>query len=91
MTNGDSVNGIISDKKLKVVQENGFIHKLTKKIYSILSHINICYYVKIRIPVLHRHFFRTVTQITEYVKTHCNDINSPLHFACRKWILDIDS
>ena len=21
----------------------------------------------------------------DYIRTHCNDINNPFHFACRQW------
>ena len=58
MRNGDSVNGMISDKKMKnIIRENGFIHKLTIKIYSILSNINRHSYPKYGIPIMHRIFF----------------------------------
>ena len=40
---------------------------------------------------MHRHFFRIFSQNPEYKKTHCNDINSPFHLACRKWFLDNQS
>ena len=33
---------------------------------------------------MHRHFFRILSQIGYYVQTHCNDLNNPFHFACRK-------
>ena len=43
-TNGDVVNGTVSDETLKKnVRENGFIHKLTMKIYSHKRYIDICY------------------------------------------------
>ena len=59
MTNADLINGKTSDKKLKqFVPENGFTHKLTKKIYSRLSNTNLCYYLKLPIPIMHRQFFR---------------------------------
>ena len=49
-------------KKIKNARENGFIinqtNKLTIKIYSNLSIINIHYYLKFRIPNVHRQFFR---------------------------------
>ena len=54
-------------QKLTVACGNGFlfsqINKLTKKIYSNLSHINIHYYLKIRIPIMHCQFFpKTFTE-----------------------------
>ena len=64
MTNVDFLNGIISDKNLKkIVRENGFIHKLTKKVYSSLSNINKGCYLKFRIPIMHRKlFFRNISK-----------------------------
>ena len=32
-----------------------------------------------------RQFLRTISQNTEYVKTHCIDLYSRFHFACQKW------
>ena len=84
MTNGDYVNGIFSDKKLrKIVRENGLLHKLTIKLYGNLSNINKCYYLKLRIPLCLGRFSRTISQNPENVKTHCNGINIsfPFQFA----------
>ena len=76
-------------KKIKNGRENGFIfnqiQKLAIKIDSNLSNINIHYYLKLRIPIMHRQFFKILSQNPEYVKTHCNDGNNPFHFPCRKW------
>ena len=36
---------------------------------------------------MHRHFFKKLSQNRDYVQTHCNDLNNPFHFACRKWYL----
>ena len=78
-------------KTLKVAGENGFLinqlNKLAIKIYSSLSHINIHYYLKHRITIMRRQFFRKVSQNPEYVQTHCSDRKNPFHFACRKWFL----
>ena len=75
------------NKKLTVARRNGFIFnqlkKLTIKIYSNLSHINIHYYLKLRIPIMHRHFFRKFSQNRDYIQTHCNDRRNIFHFACR--------
>ena len=77
------------NKKLTVARERGYvfnqINKLTIKIYSNLSHINIHHYLKLRIPIMHRQFFRKLSQNPEYIKTHCNDRRNRFHFACRKW------
>ena len=77
-------------KKIKNARQNGLkfnqIKKLTKKIYSNLSNIKIRYYLKLRIPRMHRHVFKKLFQNPVYVKTHCSDRNNPFHFACRKVI-----
>ena len=73
-----------------VARENGFIfnqiNKLTIKIYRNLSNINI-HYLKLRIPIMHRQFFKILSQNREYIKTDCNDLYNPFHFACRRWYL----
>ena len=43
------------------------------EIYSSLSNINICYFLKIRIPMCHRHFFRIISQNPENIEIFCND------------------
>ena len=82
------------NKKFKNARRNGFvfdqINKLTIKSYSHLSNINIRYYPKFPVPMLHRKFFRIPSQIREYV-THCNDLYNFFQFACRKWYLDNQS
>ena len=70
-TNNESVNFTISDKsmgmyelnkKLTIARENGFIfnqiNKLTIKILSNLSYINIHYHLTLGAPPLHRQFFK---------------------------------
>ena len=98
--NNESVIFTISDKsmgmyelnqKLTLAKQRGFkfnhINKLTIKIYSNLSNINIHYYLKHQIPMGQRLFFRRIAQNRDYIQTHCNDINNPFHFACRQWFL----
>ena len=95
--NSETVNFTISDKsmasyelnkKLPTDCGNGFkyyqINKLTIKFYSNLSRINIHYYLKLQIPIMHRHFLRKISQSPEYKQTNCNDRRSPFHFACRQ-------
>ena len=76
------------NKKLTVARQNGYIfnqkNKLTIKIYGNLSHINLHYYLKHRVPSLHREFFDKISQTSEYIQTHCNDRRNLFHFACRK-------
>ena len=78
------------NKKLTVARQNSFIfiqiNKLTIKFYSLLRYINIRYYLKLRIPMCHRLFFKISSQNPEYIQTHCNDKNNPFHFACQRWI-----
>ena len=98
ITNNEKINFTISDKsmgsyelnkKLTVARQNGFtfnqINKLTIKIYSNLSHINIHYYLKLQISLMHRHFFRKLPQNREYIQTFCNDRRNIFQFACRQW------
>ena len=100
ITNNESVNFTISDKglnlyelnkKLTLARGNGFkfnqINKLTIKIYSNLSHINIHYHLRLGAPPLHRQFFIKLLKNRDYIQTHCNDRRNPFHFACRQWYL----
>ena len=36
---------------------------------------------------MHRQFFKIISQNPEYVKPHCNDLNNPLSFAFRSWMI----
>ena len=76
-------------KKLTIARERIFkfnqINKLKIKILSTLSHINIHYFLKLRVPTMHRQFFRKLAQNPEYIQTCCNDRRNPFHFACRQW------
>ena len=77
------------NQKLTLAKQRGFkfdhISKLTIKIYSNLSNINIHYYLKLQIPMGQRLFFRRIAQNRDYTQTRCNDINNPFQFACRQW------
>ena len=53
----------------------------------IINQINIHYYLKHQILILHRQFLKTLSQNRDYVQTHCTDLNNLFHFACRKWYL----
>ena len=98
ITNNESVNFTISEKsmgmyelnkKLTTARENGYtfnqINKLTIKIYSNLSNINIHYHLRLGAPPLHCHFFIKITKNRDYIQTHCNNRRNPFHFACRQW------
>ena len=99
ITNNEKINISLSDEslglyelniKLTIARQRGFIlnqiNKLTIKIYSHHRYINISYYLKHRIPIMHRQFFKKLSQNCDYVQTHCNDRNNPFHFACQIWI-----
>ena len=99
ITNNEIINRSISDKNMNLFELNkkltlarqrgfGFLHinKLTIKNYSQQRHINISYYLKHRIPIMPRQFFKILSQNRDYVQTHCNDRNNPFHFACHTWI-----
>ena len=98
ITNNETVNFLISDKsmgmyeinkKLTLARERGYIFnqisKLTIKIYSILSHINIHYHLRLGASPLHRQFFMKISKNRDYIQTHCNDRRNSFHFACRQW------
>ena len=92
ITNNESVNFKISDKlnkKLTFAKQKGFkfnqINKLTIKIYSNLSHINIHYHLRLGASPLHRQFFKILSRNRDYIQTHCNNRRNPFHFACRQW------
>ena len=100
ITNNETVNFTISDKclglyelnrKLTLARERGFIfnhiNKLTIKIYSSLSHINIHYHLKLGASLLHRQFFIKLSKNRDYIQTCCNNRRNPFHFACRQWYL----
>ena len=80
----------VLNKILKIARQNGLtfiqIKKVTMKIYSSLSNTNICYYLKLPIPIMHRQFFRIISQNPEYVKTHCKDMKNPLGFVIGNWM-----
>ena len=60
--------------------------KLTIKSYSNVSNIIITYYLKFRIPIRHRQFFRIISQSKKYVKSFCDDLNN-LSFLLQKMVL----
>ena len=75
--------------KLTLAKQRGYIfnqiNKLTIKIYSNLFGINKHYYLKHRIPMGQRLFFRRIAKNRDYIQSHCNDINNPFQFACGQW------
>ena len=77
------------NKKIKNARENGYIfnqiNKLTIKIYSNLSNINIQYHLRLGASPLHCRFFKMLSRNRDYIQTHCNDHRNTFHFACRQW------
>ena len=97
-SNNKLVNFTISDKcmelfelnkKIELAKQRGFkfnhINKLTIKIYSNLSNIIIHYYLKRRIPMGQRLFFRRIAKNRDYIQTHCIDLRNSFHFAFSQW------
>ena len=80
--------------KILLIKNIGFIFgqtlKLTMKFYSNLKNIKIDYYLKHRIPIMHRQLLKTITQNPENVKTHCIDRNSSFHFAIRNLMIKLE-
>ena len=37
-------------------------------------------------PMCHRQFFRVISQNRDYMENFCNDMENPFHFACQKWL-----
>ena len=60
--------------------------EINDKLDSSLSDINICCYLKLPIPIMHREFLRITSQNPDYVKSVCIDRNNTFHFAYRKRI-----
>ena len=86
---GKSMGMYELNKKLTIARENGFIfnqiNKLTIKIYSNLSNINIHHHLRLGASPLHRQFFIKISHNRDYIQTYCNDRRKPFHFACRQW------
>ena len=98
ISNNQRVDFIVSDKSmglyelnknLAIARQNGYIfnqiNKLTIKIYSNLSNINIHYHLRLGSLPLHRQFFIKISQNCVYIQTHCNDRRNSFHYACRQW------
>ena len=77
------------NKKFEIARQRGFIlneiNNFQIKIYSNLQSIYLHHYMKLRIPIMHRHLFKIISQKKEYVERFCNDRNNPFHFECSRW------
>ena len=56
------------------------INSLTIKFYINLSQITNTNNASI--------FFRKLSQVHDFVQTHCNNLNNPFHIGIRKWIIN---
>ena len=94
ITNNETVNFTISDKnmnlyelnkKLAVARERVFIfiqiNNFRIKIYSILSPISINFYLKLRMPIIHRHLSENYLKIVNIFKH--NAMIEEIHFSLR--------
>ena len=72
-------------EKIKNVLQNGFrfieIVKLSIKIDSNLSNMNMCHYLNLAKPVLQRGNFRKISRKPENVKTVCSDLYNFFSFC----------
>ena len=79
------------NKKIKNARRNGFVFNQINifkiEIYSNLSYIKIHYHLRLGASPLHYRFFINLSKNRDYIRTHCNDLNNPFHFACRQWFL----
>ena len=86
-----NMNLVEINKKLTIARRNGFIfnqiNKLTIKIYSNLSHINIHYHLRLGTPPMHCQFFIKISKNCDYIQTHCNNRRNPFHFSFSQWFL----
>ena len=61
-----NLNFLDQVKKIKKARNSGFMFdqrkNLAKKLYSSLPNMNIHYYLKFPIPIMHRQFFRILSQ-----------------------------
>ena len=77
------------NKKIENARRNGFefnqINNFKIEFYSNLSCINIDYHLRLGASPLHRRFFINLLKNRDYIRTHCNDLNKPFNFACRRW------
>ena len=92
--NGKKTDLYDLNNKLKVARERGFIfvhiNKLTIKIFSRQRYKTKRYYLKHQIPIMHRQFFKIMSQSKHYVYNFCDDRNNPFHFTCQKWFSQIN-
>ena len=79
------------DKKFKIARKRSYIfnqiQKITLKIYFNLSYIERQYHLKLQIPIMHRHFFKILSQNPDYIETFCNDMKDLFHLNVVNGIL----
>ena len=80
------------DKKIKNARKDCIILSeiviLTIKIDSSISNVNICFGLKLPMPIMLRDFFRRKSQKLEKVKSVFNTRTNPFLFACGIWMIN---
>ena len=61
------------------------INRLTIKFDAKQSQMTIHYYLKHRIPILHRQFFRQIAQNKEKIESSCDELSNLFQYACLQW------
>ena len=93
--NGKNMDLYDLNKKLTIARQRGFLFnqilKLTIKFSSHQRYINIKYYLKSRMPMGHRLFFKIISKNNEYVENFCNDSDNPFHYALHQWIAQLSN
>ena len=64
------------------------IVKFTVNLDSSTSITNLCYYLKLPMPIMYKQFSRRIAQNPEYVNIVCIDRSNPFHFASLRWIIN---
>ena len=70
-----------------MIRTSNQIKTLTIKSCSILSHKNIQYYLKLRIPMCHRKLLLKIPQNKESIQNFCNDRKNPFHVVNGVYII----
>ena len=64
------------------------LKSLLMKTQLMKTNKNVHFYLKLRIPIMHREFFRKISQNRDYTQTYCNDRRNPFPIACHQWYLN---
>ena len=88
ITNNEVISITISDESMSLFELNEKLTVARQRvfIFNQINKLTISCYLKFPMPVCDRRSFQVVSQNREYVDDFCNDSNNPFHFACQKWI-----